>query len=105
MADIIDCSQALAEIEAFRRVQRELNKDITPRLIAWGLKAIAIEQPMLKMTPQWERMNTDERWRQIRMTISADGINALATQIKKSYGPPPKQMSLLDEGTQKNHSE
>lgn len=105
--EITDCSEALAAIECFRRIQKDLDKDITPRLIAWGLAAIAMENPLLKFDRRrWARMTTEERWRRVRMYLSATGINALADRLRKQYGrEPPKQMSLLDEGTAENHPE
>lgn len=94
--NITDCSEALAAIECYRRLKKDLKQDITPRLIGWGVAAIAIESPRLLIGRGWDKKTTEERWRLVRMNLSATAINALAARLKQQYGPPPDQLSLFE---------
>lgn len=96
MSEIIDCSDALAKIEALRRSQEALGKPIENQLINWGLQALSREAPERNIRQGWEQMTTEQRWRRVRMNLSANAINALRRVLERRYGSPVDQLSLLE---------
>lgn len=91
-----DCSEALAIISAYRDFLTASGNDITPRLIAWGLKAIEREKGSAGFARRGlEEMSQEERWRRVRLFMSAHALKALASHLEREYGEPATQLSLL----------
>jgi hypothetical protein len=91
-----NCSDALALISAYRDFLTASGNDITPRLIAWGLKAIEREKGSAGFARRgWEEMGQEERWRRVRLFMSANALNVLAGVLEREYGEPATQLSLL----------
>jgi hypothetical protein len=96
MADIIDCSDALAKIEAIRRSQEALGKPIEAQLVNWGLQALAREAPERNIRHRWQSLDDTARWRRVRMNLSAQALIALQRVLERRYGSPVEQISLLE---------
>ena len=96
MSEIIDCSNALAGIDAIRISQRELGKPIEAQLINWGLQALAREAPERNVRSGWEKLDDIGRWRRVRMNLSAQALIALQRVLERRYGSPVEQISLLE---------
>lgn len=93
MGRSVDCSDSLAAIEAYRQASIMEGNDITPRLIQWGLIAIARERPGANLGP-WDSLDSLSRWRRVRMNLSAEAIISLHERLKKTWGAVPVQMEL-----------
>jgi hypothetical protein len=93
-----DCTEALALISAYRDFLSASGTDITPRLINWGLKAIAREKGSTGYVRRnWEQLSQEERWRRVRAFLSGTALNVLAGHLEREYGQPTEQLSLLGE--------
>ena len=93
-----DCTDALALISAYRDFLSASGNNITPRLIAWGLKVIEREKGSTGYVRRnWEELSQEERWRRVRAFLSGKALNVLAGHLEQEYGQPAEQLSLLGE--------
>lgn len=90
-----DCTDALALISTYQSFLKSSGRDINPRLIAWGLRAIERRGGSVQNVKRgWEGMSVDQRWRRVRAFLSAAALNTLAGILAAEYGSPVEQLSL-----------
>lgn len=82
--EISDCSEDLALIDRYRTYHQ-----VTSQVIAWGVNAIAKEDPIAPLNEGWGKLTDDQRWNRIRASLSAPAIRALANRLSKEFRPPP----------------
>lgn len=92
-----DCSDAQALIQAYQRSFEGLGRDITPRLIAWGLAALQKEGVSLSHVKRsWADLTLKQRWYRVRAFLSVRALNTLAGILAAEYGRPAEQLNLLE---------
>ena len=95
-----DLSTDLGTIAAIRQQLADSDRDITPRLIRWGLVACVHSGVNLRaVRRRWPELSPYERWQRVRLFVPNSAVRSLARKLEAEYGAPSTQLDLFEGDT------